>query len=210
MRKWIPATLTTLCLAAAFTQSAAPAYASSPHTVDPLTMTPALNPGFAPWTCFEAGTGITCQGQKDDSYTNEPIGLQCDGQDVYVTGEEHSRMTRWHDLDGFAVKTSLQTDIPADLLTLSPTGQGDQVVLSAHYHKHYVYPVPGELDSRVLTETGAILRLEATGQGMLFQDTGRVVFAPGHDEEIVTVMSGKHQLYDGTSDLDAAICGGLT
>jgi hypothetical protein len=174
-------------------------------------MTPALNPGFAPWTCFLAGTGITCQGQIDETYVNELTDIpQCDGKNVYVTGETQASMTRWHDLDGRALKTSLQTDQPGDRLTLSPTGDGVAVFLSAHFHKHYVYLVPGDLSSRVLTETGAFLRLTQPGAGVLFEDTGTVTFAPEHDEEIVTVMHGNHQLYADPAGLDTAICDALT
>ena len=107
-------------------------------------MTPTLNPDYAPWTCVVAGTGITCTGLQDLSYTNEAIGLQCNGQDVYVTGVQRSKFVRWHDLDGRALKTSIQTNFPSDRLTLLPTGDGPAVFLSGGWHKHYVYPVPGD------------------------------------------------------------------
>lgn len=208
--RWIPRILAAVCLTASLASPVGPAAAKSPHTVDPLTMTPPLNPGFAPWTCFLAGTGITCQGQIDETYANEPFGLQCDGADVYVTGETQASTTRWHDLDRRALKTSLQTDQPGDRLTLSPTGDGAAVFLSQHYHKHYVYVVPGDLSSRILTETGAFLRLTQPGGGVLFEDVGTTTFAPDRDEEIVTVMHGNHQLYADPAGLDAAICGALT
>jgi hypothetical protein len=210
MRRWIPVTMTALCLTASLAIPGGSAVAKSPHTVDPLTMTPALNPSFAPWTCFLAGSGITCQGQLDQTYANELFGLQCDGQDVYVTGGLHASTTRWHDLEGRALKTSLQTDQPGDRLTLSPTGDGVAAILSQHFHKHYVYVVPGDLSSRVLTETGAFLRLTQPGAGVLFEDTGTVTFAPEHDEEIVTVTHGNHQLYADPEGLDTAICDELT
>src|ERR1044072_6820524 len=108
----IAATLATIAL----TMAAAPALATSPHTVDPATMTPELNPGYAPWTCVRAGTGITCTGYQDLAHT-----------------------------------TSIQTNLPADRLTLSATGEGSAVFLSGGWHKHYVYPVPGDLTQRVLT-----------------------------------------------------------
>src|SRR3954453_12032730 len=99
--KHMTAALATLVLALV----AAPAVATSPHTVDPATMTPTLNPNYAPWTCILAGTGITCTGEEDLAYTNEAIGLQCDGRDVYATGVQRSKFVRWHDLDGRALKT---------------------------------------------------------------------------------------------------------
>src|SRR4051812_17657216 len=106
------------------TLAAAPVSAQPPHTVDPALMRPTLNPEYAPWTCVVAGTGITCTGYQDIAYTNEPIGLQCGGQDVFVTGVQRSKFVRWHDLDGRALKTSIQTNFPSDRLTLSATGAG--------------------------------------------------------------------------------------
>jgi hypothetical protein len=204
--KRIALALTVLGLVLASTPAAA---AASPHTVDPDLMTPTLNPEFAPYTCIQAGTGITCVGENDQSYAREPIGLQCDGLDVYVTGVQRVRIVRWHDLEGRALKTSLQTNFPADHLTLSPTGEGPAVVLAGDWHKHYVYPVPGDLGSRVLTETGAMLRLRAPGGGLLFQDTGLVTYVPGEEYESPSEMHGVHDRFPGL-DLDALICQGLT
>jgi len=204
--KRIALMLTALGLALTSTPAAV---ATSPHTVDPDLMTPPLNPEFAPYTCVQAGTGITCTGEDDQSYANEPIGLQCDGHDVYVTGVQRARIVRWHDLEGRALKTSLQTNFPADHLTLSSTGEGPAAVLAGDWHKHYVYPVPGDLGSRVLTETGAMLRLHASGGGLLFQDTGLVTYVPGEENETPSEMHGVHDRFPGL-DLDALICKGLS
>ena len=195
---------------AAVTAAVVPSYAVSPHTIDPALMTPVLNPDFAPWTCVQTGTGATCTGELSDVYANQPIGLQCGGQEVYVTGRIRARMVRWHDADLNAVKTSLQTEF-VDRLTLSPVEDpsAGYVVFSGGWHKHYVYPVPGDLDARVLTETGSIYRIHEPGGGQLLQDTGRVRFLPGEDYELVDEMSGVHQVYDGSGDVDAAICEGL-
>jgi hypothetical protein len=203
--KLLALTLSALGLALLSTPTAG---ATSPLTVDPDLMKPALNPEFAPYTCIQAGTGITCTGESNQSYTNEPIGLQCDGHDVYVTGSQSARIVRWHDLDGLALKTSLQTNFTGDHLTLSPSGEGPAVVLAGNWHKHYVYNVPGDLSSRVLTETGAMLRLRAPGGGLLFQDTGQVTYLPG-DDETPTEMHGVHDRFAGV-DLDALICQGLS
>src|SRR3954454_15716338 len=181
--KLLALTLSALGLALLSTPTAG---ATSPLTVDPDLMKPALNPEFAPYTCIQAGTGITCTGESNQSYANEPIGLQCDGHDVYVTGVQRARIVRWHDLEGRALKTSLQTNFPADHLTLSSTGEGPAAVLAGDWHKHYVYPVPGDLGSRVLTETEAMLRLRAPGGGLLFQDTGLVTYVPGQENETPT------------------------
>jgi hypothetical protein len=190
---------------------AAPTYAGPPHTIDPGLMVPELNPDFAPWTCMRTGDGATCTGELEDSYANLPIGLECDGHEVYVTGTFAARTVRWHDAQMRATKTSLQTTF-LDRLTLSPTAEpdADYVVFSGHWHKHYDYPVPGDLAARVLTESGAIYRIHEPGAGQLLRDTGQVTFAPGADYEDVDQAHGVHEVYDGTGDVDDAICAGLT
>ena len=188
---------------------AAPAVATSPHTVDPATMTPTLNPDYAPWTCIVAGTGITCTGLQDLAYTNEATDLRCNGQVVYATGVQRSKFVRWHDLEGRALKTSIQTNFPADRLTLSPTGEGPAVFLSGGWHKHYVYPVPGDLTQRVLTETGSAEKLRVPGEGVTFRDSGSVTYVPDQEYETPSEMHGVHDRFSG-ADLEALICDGLT
>jgi hypothetical protein len=187
------------------------ANAKSPHQVDPALMVPTLNPSFAPWSCWKAGSGITCQGTNDSTYTNEPLGLQCGGQDVFLSGREDSRMTRWHTADGLATKTVIHYDVPADTFSLSPGGGGVGLTISGHFNRHYVYAVPGDLSSRTLTEVGAIY-LGRTGRGgpMVLQDTGRVTFAPGADYEVVTSMSGVHDAYSDPAAVERVICDALT
>jgi hypothetical protein len=203
--KRITVALATLALALV----AAPAVAKSPHTVDPDTMTPTLNPDYAPWTCVVAGTGITCTGLQDLAYTNEAIGLQCNGQDVYATGVQRSKFVRWHDLDGRALKTSIQTNFPSDRLTLSPVGEGPAVFLSGDWHKHYVYPVPGDLTQRLLTETGSAMKLRVPGEGVTFRDSGTVTYVPNQEYETPSSMHGVHDRFSD-ADLDALICDSLT
>ena len=190
------------------------ASAAPPHLVDPATVTPSLNPDFAPWTCFEAGSGITCKGETAESFSGPDPEWTCNGQPVYVTGTSRAFMTRWHTPDGLATKTVLHLDEPATRLTLSPTGEGASVTLRAHWNRHYVYPVPGDLDSRVVTEVGAIWLINEAGRGITLHDTGTVTYLPGHqpgeDIDFVDVMHGVH---DATNDPDSvlrAICAGLT
>ncbi len=184
--------------------------AANPHQVDPALMVPTLNPNFAPWSCWEAGSGITCQGSADPSYS-EPIGLYCDGQEVYVTGTGHERMTRWHTADGLATKTVVHLDYPGDVFSLSPTGDGPSLTISGHFNRHYVYAVPGDLASRTLTEVGAIYLAHSPGGGSLvLQDTGRVTFAPGADFEVVASSGGVHDAYSDPTAIDRVICDALT
>ena len=200
--------LVAACAAIGLTLVAAPAVAQSPHTVDPAAMTPTLNPEYAPWTCIVAGTGITCTGLQDLTYTNEATDIACDGEVVYVTGVQRSKFVRWHDLAGRALKTSIQTNFPSDQLTLSPTGQGPAVFLSGDWHKHYVYPVPGDLTQRVLTETGSALKLRDPGEGVTFKDSGTVTYVPNQEYETPSAMHGIHDRYSG-ADLAQLICDGL-
>ncbi|HSK55914.1 MAG TPA: hypothetical protein VK908_11705 [Jiangellales bacterium] len=187
-----------------------PATAKSPQVVDPATVTPALNPDFAPWSCFKAGSGIICQAEFRPAYENEPIGLQCDGQDVYISGTGREFMTRWHTADGLATKTIVHLDYPDDRFSLSASGDGPSVSVRGHWNRHYVYPVPGDRDSRVLTEVGAIYLVSGSGEGLVLQDTGRVTFEPGQDFELVASMHGVHDHYQDPTYIDTVICDALT
>ena len=67
----------------------ASALAGRSDSVDPAIMQPALNPDFAPWDCWRAGGGITCEGRLSDAWTNRQWGIvACDGRPVYSTGTE--------------------------------------------------------------------------------------------------------------------------
>lgn len=202
------AAVLTLALTAALA-AGAPAAAKSPNVLDPATVTPALNPNFAPWSCFEAGTGITCQGESRPQYENEPIGLQCEGQDVSISGSGREFMTRWHDAAGRATKTIVHLDFPADVFSLSATGEGPSVTIRGHWNRHYDYLVPGDRDSRVMTEVGAIYLVNEPGRGIVLQDTGRVTFAPGEEFETITSQAGVHQVYDDPWTVGTVICDAL-
>jgi hypothetical protein len=179
------------------------------HQVDPMQMVPTLNPSFAPWTCWKAGSGITCQGEVDSTYVNQPLGLFCDGQEVYLTGRESSKMTRWHTADGRATKTVIHSNYD-DEFSLSPDGGEVGFLISVRLNQHYVYAVPGDVSSRTLTQVGAILLGRAPGGGpLLVQDTGTVTFAPGADGEVVVSSGGVHEATDPAA-VDAAICDALT
>ena len=184
------------------------ASAGNPHQVDPALMTPALNPDFAPWTCWTAGGGITCSGGMEVSY-DEPTDVACQAGPVYVRGAQRVVMTRWHDAGGRATRTELHTDID-DHLSLVPGAPDPAVVLTAHWQKHYVYPVPGDASARVLRETGSMARLRGADGDTLFQDTGLVQYVPDGEYEDVAFMHGVHDRFDGGPDLDAAICAGVT
>ena len=203
MRK--PQLVLALVLGAAVA-AAAPAQAKSPHEVDPSTMTPTLNPQFAPWSCFEAGEGITCQGSYRPAYQNEPIGLECAGREVLITGSGREFMTRWHTADGRATKTQVHLDYPADRFSLSSDGTGPSVTVRGHFNRLYDYLVPGDRTSRVLTEVGAIYLVNVPGQGIVLHDTGPVTFEPGQDFEMIATMHGVHDVYEDPTAIDTLLC----
>ena len=188
--------------------AAPPAVSKSPNTVDPATMEPGLNPQFAPWTCFEAGQGITCQGSFEDDYSFR-IGLQCDGRDVWLSGTSREFMTRWHTADGLATRTIVHLDYPEDVFSFSPTGEGPGLVVSGHWNRHYTYPDPGDPTTRVLTERGQIY-LGKDGRSVVLRDVGTVEFDPGQDYESVASMHGVHDMYSDPTVIDGLICDALT
>lgn len=180
--------------------------AASPHQVDPALLTPALNPSFAPYSCFETGNGITCQGGMREQWQDEVTDIVCDGAAVHSTGYANVTIKRWHDAEGRALKTSLQSNLP-EQLTL-PSVAGVAVESTGSWHKHYVYPVPGDVDARILTETGSIMRLRVAGKGVIFQNTGSVTYVPGFEYEVPSQMHGVH---DGFGDAwKDAVCEALT
>lgn len=185
------------------------ASSKSPREVDPTTLQPPLNMQFAPWSCFETGSGITCQGGYEATY-NEPIGLVCDGQEVWIAGTAREFMTRWHTKDGLATKTIVHADYPGDVFSLSPDGDGPTFTVRGHFNRHYVYPVPGDRDSRVLKEVGAIYLANETGNGIVVHDTGSVTFEPGAEFEENAVAHGVHDVYDDQAAFDQLICDRIT
>ena len=133
----------------------------------------------------------------------------CDDAEVHSTGREYSHMTRWHDLQGRALKTSLQTNMSEDF-SLPSTGDNYAITSTWLFHKHYTYPIPGDASARVLTETGAVARLVAPGKGVVFQDTGSVTYVPGYEYEVPSEMHGTYHDRFGGPAFEATICDALT
>lgn len=193
----------------ALTFGTVPAVAGQPQQVDPSTLQPALNPDFD-WSCYQAGSGITCKGSFEPTY-HEPIGLFCDGQEVWIQGSGREFMTRWHTADGLATKTVAHLDYPADVFSLAQDGTGPSVTIRGHFNRHYVYPDPGVRETRVLTEVGAIYLVNEQGRGITLHDTGRVTFAPGQDFEEIDTISGVHDVYSNDPTfIDDFLCEQLT
>ena len=174
--------------------------AASPHTVDPDSLSPALNPHYAPYDCWEAGGGIICRGEVEDGYG---FGLMdwfdCDGQTIYASGHERQQITRWHDAEGNATTTILDTEF-RDVFSLDPTGAGPSLFVFARFTKHYDYLVPGVRDSRVMRTTGASFIARSSDGGVIARETGWIEFAPGLEDEVITDYRGPKDLlndFDG-------------
>ena len=77
------------------------------------------------------------------------------------------------------------------------------------WNQHYVYPVPGDINQRVQTITGADWQVVAKGVGVVFHDTGLVRFEPGLDTPI-DFTHGPHDSDHGNLDIVLpAVCGVL-
>lgn len=183
--------------------------AAEPRVVDPSTLVPALNPDFAPWTCLEAGQGIVCRGDATFSYEQEPIGLTCSSGDVVISGSGREHMTRWHTADGLATKTVVHLDYPADVFSVDGAPEGPSLTIRGHFNRHYDYLVPGDRDSRVLTEVGAIYLANQPGRGLVLQDTGPVTYEPGLEFDVVASAHGIHDTISDPGLIDDLICDSL-
>ena len=183
--------------------------AAEPRVVDASTLVPALNPDFAPWTCLEAGQGIVCRGDAAFTYEQEPIGLACPSGDVVISGSGREHMTRWHTTDGLATKTVVHLDYPADVFSLAGVEDGPSLTIRGHFNRHYDYLVPGDRDSRVLTEVGAIYLVNEPGRGLVLQDTGPVTYEPGLEFEAVASAHGIHDTLTEHVVVDTLICDAL-
>ena len=185
--------------------------AASRHSVDPATVSPTLNPDFAPYTCWDTGGGPICKGVDRPSYTNEVMDwFTCDGQTIYVTGEGKASITRWHLPDGRATKTIITIAYPGDVFSLSPTGDGPTVTIRSHMTEHYEYLEPGVRGSRVMRLTGAAFVVTSPGVGLVAHETGWIQYAPGSEYEEVTDYRGPKDLMDNFDGFAAEVCEILT
>lgn len=178
------------------------ALAGRPAAVDPAIMQPALNPSFAPWDCWRAGNGIVCDGQRTESWTNEPIPLQCDGRTVYSTGTDDRTLRRYGDADGLALR-SRQHVMINEVLTMQPDGSGPAIYSSARYQEWYEYQTPGDLSTRTDTYLGFDTRATAPGVGLIFHDVGIKSF---DIDDNVLLAHGPHPLLEDFFGTFGKVC----
>ena len=193
----------------AFAATASGVGAASPHVVDPDSVSPELNPLYAPYDCWAVGGGSICQGEAQGSYGPEVFdGFDCDGASIYISGRERQHITRWHDADGNATKTILDSEF-VDTFSLDPGLADPSVTLRSRFTKHYEYLVPGVRDSRVMRQTGASLIAKSSDGGVLARETGWIQFAPGLEDEVWTDYRGPKDLLEDFDGFLTRMCGAL-
>jgi hypothetical protein len=148
------------------------AIAGRGDSVDPALMQPALNPAFAPWDCWRAGDGITCEGEGGDAWTNREWDLvRCDGHPVYSTGTEERVLVRHGDENGLALWGHAHVDI-SEILSLHPDGSGPTLKAGGTWEQHFDYGTPGDFSTRIQRDTGLNIRISAPGVGTVLQNIG--------------------------------------
>ena len=178
--------------------SAAPAaLASAPVPVDPSTLTPPPNPNFD-WTCKERGSGIVCNGVELGGAVDENAdpSFSCDGNPILATFTQTLTARRSHDADGRVTRNHTIGTFDERWRL-----EGSDTILTARgrWTLTVDYAIPGDVTSRTNTYTGGTLAVSAPGEGIIFQNTGRVRL--NWDESEVLASSGPQDMMD----FDAAI-----
>ena len=95
----------------------------------------------------------------DPTYENEPIGLFCDGREIYDTGRGHERLTRWHLADGRATRTHRRPSTTRTTTRCRRRVAAGPRIGVGHWVRAYTYPNPGDRATRVFTELGLMQRI---------------------------------------------------
>jgi hypothetical protein len=154
-----------LAAASAFAVSAATAFAG--QVVDPTTLQP-VPPNAV---CRADGPQVVCDTFVDETLVNEPVfDLPCGT--VYETSSYHGAGTRWY-VDGLLVKRHVASRLDGTW-SLSPTGAGPTLDLSAHESSNSYWVVPGSGGDETATTTyhGSSFKVTAPGGGVLIQISG--------------------------------------
>jgi hypothetical protein len=148
----------------------APAGPAAAATIDPDTLNPPPPPGAL---CRENGTWIICHTGLTYDSVNAPIedfGLPCGT--LYETSHDVRRGIRWYSsADRTIVKRFVSQDIEGTW-SLSPTGSGPTVRLTAHANWTTVSIPDGDLDSAPLAYHGDGASVQARGFGMIAHIAG--------------------------------------
>ena len=163
-----------IAIAAVLLLAAAPV--SLAASVDPSTLTPPPPPGAR---CHTTGPDrVVCDTVLNATLENVPdFELPCGT--IYLTGTDLREGFRFYE-NGLLVRRHVTGDFRVTA-SLSPTGAGPTIELSAHWNWWSVWPTPGGGDDDALTtEVGMSLKASAPGLGSDFHIAGRFDPAGNH------------------------------
>jgi len=171
-----------------------PAFAAG--AVDPNTLTPIPPPGA---DCRADGQWTICHTSLAFAPVNEPTDELTCGL-VYQTGTDERRGIRWYNSDGLLAKRFVSQD--AELMwSLSPTGAGPLLTLSAHANWRNDYAVPGDESTGPQVTHGDGLMITQAGAGVIVHIAGL--------EEADGTHHGLARFFDDPA-VAAELCSALT
>jgi hypothetical protein len=183
-------------LAAAAALTPATAQAGQPVT---QLLNPAP-PGF--YSCKPVGAGTICQGTQDASYGPTATDIPCVGFDVFDSGVEHVRATRYYDGNGNLTRRVLHTTFSQAEWSNPITGKA--VGYTQNNVQTDVPEVPGDLTtSREIITGEVIIRagngspvLIATGRQVFTFDQAELISSAGRNAFIAAFFEGDTHAFD--------------
>ena len=176
------------------------------HDVDVSRLVPLLSPTFTNWRCVATGQGPVCSGDRLLESGWLPSDFPC-SLPVYTRFRQYRTQTRYYDEDYLNFFRRFHQDAP-EYFSLSPTGNGQVVVIDTHSNWTETYVVPGDDQTRTIETFGLLFKLKDIHGGVLRQWSGQITEPPGEDLEIQggNVRSPKSLL---ETDVVTALCAAL-
>jgi hypothetical protein len=141
--------------------------ATAGSLVDPATLQPVPPPDAV---CRDDGEWIICHTALHFEAVNQAIfDLPCGT--VYETSIDDRSGIRWYNAEGRLAKRFVTQDLEGTW-SLSPSGAGPTVTVSAHVNWRNVYAVPGEDADGPATSHGDGLTIRAAGVGVITHIAG--------------------------------------
>ena len=165
-------------------------------SVDLTTLTPQPPPGAV---CKADGRQVICNTFVNESLLNEPVfTLPCGT--VYETSLYQADGMRWY-VDNLLVKRQVNAHVQGTW-TLSPTGAGPTVQISAGWSFWTYWLTPGDDSTTIEINHGNDFKASAPGFGVLMHDTGLALPDGTHH--------GNSADFDFSPATASALCGALT
>jgi hypothetical protein len=150
------------------------ARAGQTDTIDPAVMQPALNPEFAPWTCWRADSKIICEGSKTWTYGGLEVDfLSCPTGPIYSEGTASSTARRVGDANGRALETTFR-----DRYEETFSAEGTDVTLRSigRLQVNLSYGIAGDPATVAATLAGMAISVTGPGFGAVMHDVGTVAW----------------------------------